>query len=306
MTVLPVHVVIVNWNAIEETTRCLHALATAMPPPERVHVVDNGSDHDEAARLAAAFPSVRVHALCTNTGFSGGANVGIKAALAEGAAFVFLLNNDARVDTHTLRALVDAADRHPSAGLFGPRIWRDRAHDILWACGVSMGFGPNLGQLRGFDARGAGRYLTEEVVDSLTGCGLLVRRSVIESIGVFDEGYFVYVEDADFAARARKAGFACVYVPGAHLEHPGGYSTGGGYAPARKYLTAHGATRYLRRHGRCINFVSWIVFDILLWPVLLLVSLVRGESRAVWAKGVGTLHGILGRSPTPPRRVDIR
>ncbi len=302
VTALPVHVIIVNWNAIEETVRCLQSLSQTEPPPQQIHVVDNGSEHDEAARLAESFPNVRVHALASNTGFAGGSNVGIRHALAEGAKFVFLLNNDARVDRDTIRALVDAASRHPSAGLIGPRIWRDRARDVLWACGVRMGFGPNLGQLRGFNQLGQGRYLNDERVDSLTGCGLLVRREVFEAIGVLDESYFVYVEDADFAARAREAGFDCLYVSTAHLEHPGGYSTGGGYAAGRKYLTAHGATRYLKRHGRFINYMSWITFDVVLWPFLLVLALFRGELRAAWAKGMGTLHGVLGLAPRPPSR----
>jgi GT2 family glycosyltransferase len=299
VTLHDVHVVVLNWNGYGETEACVAGVMD-VAPDVRIHIVDNGSEGDEAGRLARRFPDARIESVGFNAGFAGGVNRGIDAALAEGARFVFLLNNDARIDAGTLPALLDAARRRPDVGVFGPRIWRDRGAGVLWCCGVAFGFGPNLGRLRGFDRRGDGLFLEEDAPDSLTGCGLLVRREVFDRIGTLDEAYFVYLEDADFCLRAREAGFGLLYVPGASMEHPGGWSTGGGYSPGRKYLTAHGAVRFLKRHGTWSLWASWVVFDVVLWPLLFLSAGVRGRGRAAWAKARGTLDGLLGRPPKPP------
>ncbi|MAG54776.1 MAG: hypothetical protein CMJ83_00640 [Planctomycetes bacterium] len=188
-----------------------------------------------------------------------------------------------------------AGSRHPSAGLFGGRIYQDRAADRLWCCGVGMGWWPNLCRLRGHGKAGAGRYLKEERVDGLTGCGLLVRREVFDRVGLLDEEWFVYVEDADLCARARKAGFDSVYVPGAVLEHAGAGSTGGGYSRGRKYLTAYGSVLYLRRHGTLLLWLGFVCVDLLMWPLLFVISVPTGRIGGAFAKLRGMIDGFLGR-----------
>jgi len=292
-----VHAVVVNWNAPDDTLRCLASLASSIPAPAAVHVVDNASADDSVTRIGAAFPNARLIRNSTNAGFAGGVNLGIQAALDTGARWVLLMNNDATLAPDAVATLLAAAGAQPAAGLLGGKIYRDRARNVLWCCGVRLGWGPNLGTLRGFDRVDGGRFEEREVVDSLTGCGLLVKREVFEKIGLFDESYFAYVEDADFALRARKAGFRCLYEPGATFEHPGGGSTGGGYSPGRKYLTAHGAARFLRAHGSLGLWTAFFVFDVFLWPVLFAWSSIRGRGKSAWAKMRGTLDGFAGRPP---------
>ena len=232
---MSVHAVIVNWNGREETLGCLQSLAASRDVEVVVHVIDNGSADGSVGAVRAAYPEVRIQSFDENRGFAAAANAGMRAALESGAGFVFLLNNDARVEPDTLGRLLDAARRKPEAGIYGGKIFRDRAANRLWCCGVSMGWYFNLCRLRGFDRVDDGSYDREETVASLTGCGLLITREVLERIGLFDEDFFVYVEDADLCARARMEGFSCLYVPDAVMEHAGAGSTGGGYSPARKY-----------------------------------------------------------------------
>jgi GT2 family glycosyltransferase len=292
---LSVHVVVVNWNGRDTTLECLENLRASLPEDAVVHVVDNGSTDGSVDAVCQAHPWALVHPNTSNLGFAAGANVGIRAALEDGAEWVFLHNNDAVLEPGTVPALLGAAGRHPGAGLFGGRIYHQRSTDVLWCCGVRMGWAPNLAHLRGHQRRGAGRYLEEEEVGSLTGCGLLVHKDVWERIGVLDEAWFVYVEDADFCERARKAGFRCVYVPDAVMEHSGAGSTGGGYSPGRKYLTGYGSVLFLKRHGTFKLWSSFLVFDVLLWPALVVVSILRGRVSSALAKGRGIVHGLIGR-----------
>ena len=215
-------------------------------------MVDNASADDSVARILAAHPEVRIHRNPRNEGFAGGVNPGIRAALDAGADLGAAdeQRRDAAIPTRSSRLLA-AARARPDAGLLGGKIYRDRARRVLWCCGVRS----RLRARTSAGCAGSTRWTTggstaREVVDSLTGCGLLVRREVFEKIGLFDERYFAYVEDADFALRAaRGRASRASYEPRAVFEHPGGGSTGGGYSPGRKYLTAHGAARFLKRHG---------------------------------------------------------
>lgn len=291
---MSVHAVVVNWNGCERTLACIHSLQGVTGAP-RIHVVDNGSTDGSVAAFENLGDSIHLHRLPCNRGFAVAANEGAKAALGEGAGFVFFVNNDSACDPLALQRFLEAAARWPDAGLFGPRIYRNRAEDRLWACGVSMGCSPNLARLRGHGRRGRGRYEREEEVDSLTGCGLLVRREVFDRIGFFDEDYFVYGEDADFCARARAAGIGIVYAPGAVLEHEGGGSTGPGYGSARKYLTAYHSVLYLKKRGTPALWAGFLILDVFAWPLVFLASIPRGRAAACFAKGRGILHGLLGR-----------
>ena len=111
-----VHVVVVNWNAAEETSRCLANLSALEPAPGRVHVVDNGSTDGSAERVARERPDVLLHRHAENRGFAAGANTGVRAALAAGARAVLLLNHDARVGPDALGRLGPAAQRPLLAG----------------------------------------------------------------------------------------------------------------------------------------------------------------------------------------------
>lgn len=288
---MTVHAVVVNWNGVDDTLLCIKNLQAQTERPV-IHVVDNGSEDGSVEALMSLGDQIILHRLPTNVGFAAGANVGIRSALEASAPFVFLQNNDATCDPLALSMLVAAASKHPSADLFGGRIYRDRAQDVLWACGVSMGWSPNLGRLRGHGLRGASRFPMEEEVDSLTGCGLLIRSDLLRRIGLLDETFFVYVEDADLCARARMAGSKCVYVPSAILEHKGGGSTGHGYGGTRKYLTAYFSVHYLRLHGTASLYASFLIFDVLLLPPTFLWALLNGRARGTLAKARGLWHGL--------------
>lgn len=294
-----VHVVVVNWNGRDDTLACLARLERTKTPELVVHVVDNGSSDDSVARIRAAHPAARLQAFAENRGFAAAANAGIRAALEAGAGHVFLLNNDARVEPDTLALLAEAAARRPECGLYGGKIYLDRGANVLWCCGVKLGGYFNLGRLRGHGRPDRGEYDREEEVDSLTGCGLFVRREVFERVGLLDEAFWVYVEDADFCVRAREAGFACLYVPRATMEHPGAGSTGGGYSPARKYLTAYGSALFVKKHGARYPRLGlgFFALDVLSLPLLMAKGLVDGTARSAWAKTRGILDGLRGRPP---------
>lgn len=220
-------VVTLNWNAYEETKRCLASLQGSDYPSFDILVVDNGSRDQSADRIQEAFPAIQVIRNEENLGFSAGNNVGIKAALADGADYVFLINNDAELDSKTLSELVHAALADPSIGILGALVYkRDQPGVIEHAGGrLNLALGYN-GKARGFGQVDRGQFKAMEQVEWVSGCALMVSRSFVASVGLLDPDYFCYCEDVDWCLRARIAGFKVIIVPSAKVWHKGASSSG--------------------------------------------------------------------------------
>ncbi len=197
-----------------------------------------------------------------NLGFSGGNNLGIRRALTDGVEWVLLANNDTVVAADFLTQLMTVAECLPSHRLLGPLILYYDEPQRIWALG---------------DRTVAGTLITRSVlrndlvppnlpavepVDYLTACGLLVHREVFERIGLLDEHFFMYAEDADFCRRAQVAGFQLACATRARMLHKVSRSTGV-YHPQARYWRTCNQIRFYRRH-------SWGVQRLLLWAFTLL------------------------------------
>jgi GT2 family glycosyltransferase len=242
MSSLPfVTISLVNWNGLSHTRECVrHCLALDYPHFELV-IVDNGSSDGSFEALTAewgAHPRVSVLAAGSNLGFARANNVVLGRALRKGSDFIWLLNNDTKVNPNTLRALVDAALTHPRAGIFGSKIlfW-DRPDTIWYAGGMLEEHGHRASVHRGEGEIDAGQYQTEEEVEFITGCSLLIRAATVRDIHFISDQYFVYWEDVDWCTRARQAGWSCLYVPRSTLLHRVGASSGGIPELRRRYDT---------------------------------------------------------------------
>jgi len=214
--------IIVNWNGWRDTLRCVESLRAGTYAHLQVVVVDNGSTDDSLAHLAPALkpPWGRLIPVGANLGFTGGANVGLRLALEESAAFAFLLNNDATVAPDCLATLVDAAAQQPQAGFLGPRILWDAQRTRIWSAGTTVtwrraAFDDHRGEPDG------DRFAARRNVDGLSGCALLVNRAVLERVGLLDERYFAYYEDLDWCLRGVQAGFPSLFVGDAVAYHAG-------------------------------------------------------------------------------------
>lgn len=219
--------VIVNYLAPGRTARAARALLEGDRPPDALVIVDNGGA-DEATLRATLPAGATVVATPTNLGFAGGANAGLRAALAAGAEAVLFVNDDATLARDALGLLERALDE-PGVGVVAPALLRDRDGERGRVESLGLSFVPWSGRLREV-ARGA-RYATiaadaPHEVDAVSGCVALVRREVLEATGGFDPGYFFYFEDLDLCLRARRAGWRVVVVPRAVALHEGSASLG--------------------------------------------------------------------------------
>lgn len=234
MSAPTVDAIVVNYNTRERTLECLDSVAAQGIDGLGVILVDNGSNDGSARAIAHAHPEVRVIEAGENLGFARGVNLGVDASTAD---YVLLLNPDATVLPGSLEALVAFAEAHPEHGVYGGRTVRaDGTLDpsscwgapTLWslAC-FAAGLTTALRHSAVFDPESLGRWQRDSVreVDIVTGCLLLVRRDEWHRLGGMDARFFLYGEDAEFSARARRRGLRPVIVPDAVIVHDVGGST---------------------------------------------------------------------------------
>ena len=240
-----VFVIVLNFNGKKDTLECLGSLSELRITNYELHIVivDNGSTDGSVREIKSQKSKVKNLILIENKenlGFAEGNNVGIRFALKNSADFVLVLNNDTFVDENLVIELLKAADSHPQAGIFGPKIYfapgfefhknRYKSSDfgkVIWYAGGKIDWENILFSHRGVDEVDNGQYDLVEKTDFISGCAMFVKREIFEKIGLFDKKYFTYLEDVDFCQRAEKAGFRLWFVPKALLWHKVAQTAGG-------------------------------------------------------------------------------
>ena len=303
----PVHVVVLNWNGLEHTLACLESLSALDGGMARVLVVDNGSKVSPRAAIEREHPGVAVVENPVNLGYSGGNNVGLSRALDAGASFVWVLNNDTAVDPEALGELMAVARRHPRAGAVGGKVLRADHPQVLWMTWGRVTWLQSLIALVGQGRPDTGAYDSERQVPWLPGCSILFRAEALREVGLFDEEFFAYHEDVDWAARARKAGWELWYTGKARVRHSAHASSGGeaSYVGFRKYLSARNSVLYARRHGRPWQVALLVASILVTLPFQYTRRWLSGEQEGIALKMRGWRDGLLGR-PLPLVELGLR
>lgn len=240
-------VVMVNWNGWSDTIAAHRSLLESLYAGWHLFVVDNASTDDSVARLSALGPGATLIRHDRNAGFAGGSNVGIRAALAWDADYVFLLNNDAVVEHDTLDVLIAAATRAPDDVL--GCVVRFKPSDALQFFGSHAS--PYSGASVWFEAAGDLWRLEQPTIESdfILGAALFAPARLFRDIGLMDERFFLTYEEVDWCYRARAAGSACRVVTAAKVGHLGSASMGASDAPLQAYFLQRNRLLFQERHG---------------------------------------------------------
>jgi GT2 family glycosyltransferase len=232
--------VILNYRTPEMTLKAAEAALREIEGiAGEITIVDNDSQDGSFETLTAAvagWDRVRVIQAGRNGGFGAGNNVGIRAGLALGGApdYVYILNSDAFPDPGAIGVLLDYLEGRPAVGLAGSYI---HGPDGAPHC-TAFRFPSVWSELEGAARLGpVTRLLARHVVplpipegtrevDWLAGASMMMRRSVLDSVGLFDERFFLYFEETDLCRRARLAGWPTVYLRASEVTHIGSASTG--------------------------------------------------------------------------------
>ena len=208
--------IVLNYNGRRYLDACLESLlAQELEGGFEVLLVDNASADGSAAHVRRNFPSVCVIESPANLGFAGGNNLGIERARGE---HLVLLNNDTRVRSGWLRALVEAAEVASDVGAVTSKlVFMARPATIQNAGSLVLTDGS--GGDRGTGEADRGQYDSQEEVFAACGCATLLTRRMLDDVGLLDSTFFVYYEDTDLSWRMRLRGWRVVYEPAAVVEH---------------------------------------------------------------------------------------
>lgn len=212
--------VILNTNRRDDTLACIASLTESHYSNHSIIVLDNASTDGSVEAIQEKFPAVQIISLEENKGYAGNNNVGIAAAVAQGADWVFVLNEDTILDPDCLNQLVLVGESDPSIGIVGPMVYHYDEPTVIQSAGGQMNQHLEAVHIAQ-NEEDKGQFVQPRPVDWISGCAILVRRPLIEQVGMIDERFFYYWEETEWCLRAGRAGWRIMHVPDARLWHKG-------------------------------------------------------------------------------------
>jgi GT2 family glycosyltransferase len=297
-------VIVLSWNGAALTRDTLRSLAACRMPEGwrlRTLVVDNASGDGSPAMVRDEFPGVELLALPENRRFAGGNNAGLERALEAGADAIMLLNNDVMADPGMLEKLLAALAENPAAGAAAPLIYFAPPTDRIWYAGGRCRPWLAHSSHRAIHEQDHGQFRSIEETGYLTGCCLLATAEAWKKVGLLDERYFIYAEDADWCLRARAAGYKLLFVPTARLWHRVSASSGGAMNPWKVYQRLRANVTLWSRNTRGAARLTWLPALLAQQAAYSAVLLARGHLAAARAVPRALWDALAGKDPAGVR-----
>lgn len=250
-----VAIIVLNWNKPKLTIETVNSLLKISHKnfSYQIIIVDNGSDDDSISqfnKLYSSSANIKVISTGINEGYVSGNNFGINYALKNKFDYFLIINNDVFVKKDFLQLLVNFLEKNSQYGLVGPKIYfapgyefhqnryqKNELGKVIWSAGGQIDWNNVIGSNVGVDEVDYGQFnQNNDQLDFISGCCFLIRRSVVEKIGVF-ENYFMYLEDVDFCLKAKQNGFKIMYYPQSVIWHLNAGSSGSGSSLHDYFLT---------------------------------------------------------------------
>ena len=272
-----VSAIVLNHNGRGYVEAAVRSLVEQVPPCLEVLVVDNDSRDGSAEELLARFGDrIRLLRAPRNLGFGAGNNLGLRQARGR---YVLLLNNDAEASASLARELVAAAEADPRVGMVAAKVLDHRRRDLIDTTGHLL-YPDGLNRGRGRLEVDRGQYDACSTALLPSGAAGLYRRAMLDEIGLFDESFFLYGDDADLGLRGRIAGWGCAFAPRAVAYHH--YSrTSGAYSSLKAF--------YVERNR------VWVLLKVFPWSLVLLSPAYTLARLALAAVGVVSGRGAASR-----------
>lgn len=270
-----VSIIVVSWNTKGLLKRCLDSIYATVLVPFEVLVVDNASDDGSAEMVESGFPEATLIRSAVNLGFSAANNLGIRQAHGE---FVMLLNPDTVLLPGAVAGMLHYMNGYPDVGLIGPRLimpdgqlqqsgrrFPGLLRELMGITRVSRLFGSWYDEHLNWGRTDFGKTVE---VDEVSGACMLIRKSVLDQVGLLDERFFMYYEDVDLCYRLKKAGWKVVYMGEVEIIHvwaQGALKAGILHSSGVMY---HSQYLYFRKHhGLIPAIILRTMSQLLLWAL---------------------------------------
>lgn len=291
-----IYTIILSWNNYEDIKSCIDSIKNSKILPEKIVIVDNNSTDGSIEIICKDYANENmIHIIRNqeNYGFAKGVNIGINYALEEDAEYIFLLNDDAILAPDCFNELLSAINFSSDIGLSTPRIFYANSHRI-WQ-GASYFSFLKAGVISVEKNKLIQDCSSEQrIVSCATGCALLIRREVIESIGLFDSNFFFYFEDLDFTLRAKDAAFKITYVPSAKVYHKLEDISKDRTSAFVMYNLAKNNLIFIYKNFSILYFIYAFILHMIAYTPYRMYQIIKGsqslKSAKAWFKG--TFDGI--------------
>lgn len=278
-------IITVNYNGLNDTC----ALIDSIPSEDNIEVivVDNASLNDEATTIQTRYPQVKVIRSKNNLGFAGGNNIGIKVAQGK---YLFLVNNDTIFKDSNVQPLIDRLESSPKIGVVCPKIrfaWD--TNPIQFAGYTPLTKITVRNKSIGFGEKDNGQYESPHPTPYAHGAAMMLKREVVDKVGLMPECYFLYYEELDWSMMITRAGYEIWYEPACSIYHKESQTTGQN-SPLRSYYITRNRFLLVKRNWKglykyaayCYLLFIFSFKDILKYTIRGKWDLVKSVCRGVY------------------------
>lgn len=256
-----VSVVTLNWNLTEVTSDFLRSIRDQNTYPNlEVIVVDNGSTENPSEAFKAVYPDVNVILVGRNLGFTGGNNVGIRAATGD---YLFIVNNDTEFTPGLIEGLLEIFEQYPDAGMVSPKFhYYFHKGTIEYAGYKSVNMFTGRNGMIGCREPDQGQYNEVKETNYAHGGGMMVSRKVVDEVGPLHDEFFIYYEELDWSEQVKRRGYKIYYQPKSLIYHKESMTTGKA-SPFKTFYHTKNRILFMRRNfgmPSFLVFASYFVF----------------------------------------------
>ena len=247
------------YNGFKDTCELIESLQEKLHSVTyEIIVVDNASHEDEAAKISRLYPSVIAIRSEVNRGFSGGNNIGIRAARGK---YLFFINNDTYIESDAISCLVERLESRPEIGGVSPKIrFAFPPQHIQFAGFTPLSRITLRNHMLGFGCPDDGKYDTPHPTPYLHGAAMMIKREVVEKAGMMPEIFFLYYEELDWSTSMTRAGYELWYEPRCTVFHKESQSTGQ-LSKLRTYFLTRNRLLYARRNMKGMERLMSVLYQ---------------------------------------------
>lgn len=280
-----ISIITINYNGLKETRMLVDSLRRHVSVNYELIIVDNGSAINEAELLQLCYPETRCIRSEINRGFSGGNNIGIQAAKGK---YLLFLNNDTFVTDDSLHFLCEKLDSKPEIGGVSPKIkFAFSPQHIQFAGYTPLSAITLRNNLIGFDEKDRGQYNSSTPTPYLHGAAMMVKKEIIEQVGLMPEIYFLYYEELDWCTQMTDKGYELWYEPRATVFHQESRTTGQN-SPLKAFYLSRNRLLYAWRHRRGSQLIFSLLYQ---WCIAVPKNIIIYLSKAKHSQAFAVLKG---------------
>lgn len=282
----------VNFNGYRFTVDLIKSIIKFLPQERyEIIVVDNGSNSNESEIIKTEIPSIITLRSNKNLGFSGGNNLGISVS---SGRYLMLINNDTLLVDDSILKLVDFMDLHPKVGAVSPKIYFYKpGHTIQFAGYTDLTEITLRNSMIGFNEIDKGQYSISSQTSFTHGAAMMVRREVVENVGLMPEIFFLYYEELDWCQKMKNYGYEIWYVHDSLVVHKESQSVGSG-SPLKTYYLTRNRILYIFRNRKGITKIVALMYQYLIaLPKSFFISIIKRRPDLVLASLKGALDVML-------------